>query len=331
MPGCLSRLFKPFSHQSSEDRSSSACAPHRQTELAVNHSKLNEFNPTCLPVEVVTHIFCILKPPSDLYDPRTAIQSQIKHPWDIRATSQSPRCSAMNGQGKCWLDPREPLTLDIRGYTKFSRYAIHLAMTPFHPIRLTVKHLVHTRILRKLQDLLRCAFGPAPLLVSITAIPTSSYEPNSTITYDTVAEFKTPALRKLILDDWSVAIWPTLRVFINVHQRLSSLRTLALELIGLYTMPMLLPIINLPRLSSIKLRGLGRDCSVMLQHIRIPCIKALALTCDSEKNVNLPDLLAAVSALLAQNATEVKAQLQKPHRRRSLSAFNRLRYLHTAT
>ncbi|KAG1887649.1 hypothetical protein F4604DRAFT_1916457 [Suillus subluteus] len=200
-----------------------------------------------------------------------------------------------------------PLTLDIRGYTKFSRYAIHL--TPFHPIRLTVKHLVHTRTLRKLQDLLRCAFGPAPLLVSITPIPTSSYEPNSTITHDTVAEFKTPALRKLILDDWSVAIWPTLRVFINVHQRLSSLQTLALELIGLYTMPMLLPIINLPRLSSIKLKRFVQDCSVVLQHIRAPCIKALAHKCDSEKNVNLPDLHAAVSALLAQNATEVKAQL----------------------
>ncbi|KAG1815088.1 uncharacterized protein BJ212DRAFT_1481615 [Suillus subaureus] len=277
MPGCLSQLSTLLSHQSFENVSPSTCAPHRQTELAVTHSKLNEFNPTSFPVEVVTHIFCILKPPPDLHDPRDTIHSQ-----------------------------GAPLTLDIRGYTKFSRYAIHLAMTPLRAIRLTVKHLVHTRTLRKLQDLLRCAFGPAPLLVSITVIPTSC-KPAYPITYHTLVEFKTPALRKLILDDnivfnggasltvledithlvdiRSIAIWPTLRAFVNIHQRMSSLQILAPELIHLYFFPM--SIINLPRLSSIKLRG----------H---------ALMYDSEKNVNLPELLAAVSALLAQNATEMK-------------------------
>ncbi|KAG2041047.1 hypothetical protein BDR03DRAFT_979530 [Suillus americanus] len=161
-------------------------------------------------------------------------------------------------------------------------------MAPLHAIRSTVKRLIHTRTLRKLQDLLRCAFDPVPLLGSITVIPIS-HEPTSTVTYHTLVEFKTPALRKLILDDnimlnggasvpmledlthldiRSVAIWPTLRTFINVHQRLSSLKTLALEHIGLYAMPM--PIINLPRLSSIKLRGFVRDCSVLLRRIRAP-------------------------------------------------------------
>jgi hypothetical protein len=108
-----------------------------------------------------------------------------------------------------------------------------------------------------------------------------------------------------------VPIRRMLHEFINIHQGLSSLQTLALELIGFYPLPM--PI-NPPRVSSIKLREFAQDCSVLRQHIRAPCIKALALMYDFERDLNLPDLLTAVSASLAQNATEINAQLQKPHR-----------------
>ncbi|KAG2741341.1 hypothetical protein P692DRAFT_20256981 [Suillus brevipes Sb2] len=97
-----------------------------------------------------------------------------------------------------------------------------------------------------------------------------------------------------------VPIRPKLHEFINIHQGLSSLQTLILELIG--TLPM--PIINVPQgVSSIKLRGFAQDCSVLLQHIRAPCIKAFAfidLKRGFKRGFNLPDFLAAVSASRAK-------------------------------
>jgi hypothetical protein len=54
----------------------------------MTHSKLKESNPTSLPVEVVTHIFSILKPPPDLYDRRDTIHSQEKYTLDTRAIGQ---------------------------------------------------------------------------------------------------------------------------------------------------------------------------------------------------------------------------------------------------
>jgi hypothetical protein len=68
-----------------------------------------------------------------------------------------------------------------------------------------------------------------------------------------------------------------------------------------------MPIINMPHVSSIKLRGFAQDCSVLLQHIRASCIKALALMRDLKRGFNLPDFLAAVSASPVQIA---KAQIQ---------------------
>ncbi|KAG0707883.1 hypothetical protein DFH29DRAFT_1075883 [Suillus ampliporus] len=67
--------------------------------------------------------------------------------------------------------------------------------------------------------------------------------------------------------------------FVNILQRLSSLQTLALHLIGIVA----LPIINLPN------------------HIRAPCVKAVTLICYSDAD-RLPLFLVAVSALLAQKA-----------------------------
>lgn len=107
----------------------------------------------------------------------------------------------------------------------------------------------------------------------------------------------------------SVPIRPMLHEFINVHQGVSSLQTFTLELIGFCPLPM--PIINLPYVSSIKLRGFAQDCSVLLQHIRASCIQIPALMCDLKRSFNLPNFLAAVSASPVQNAT---AQIQKPHR-----------------
>ncbi|KAG2145162.1 hypothetical protein DEU56DRAFT_979001, partial [Suillus clintonianus] len=281
MPGCLSRLRRLFPHQSHENASTSA--PCCQIEPAVPRSELNEFTPTSLPVEIMEHIFRILKPSPDLYDPCGITHSQAKHVWDIKAVSQvcyqwrdiTLGCPALWTYvapllfGYEWTrdilarSKGAPLTLDIRGTLTFPHCVIRLAMA----------HLVHTRILiidAKFQDFLRCASGPAPLLESITI---SSSNPTSiinsadfTIPYCTLVTFETPALRKLILDDHitlsgasltmiknlrhleikSVMFTPTLPQFINIHQALSSLQTLVLDVIDIHG---LVPLgtINLPR------------------------------------------------------------------------------------
>ncbi|KAG1838213.1 hypothetical protein DFJ58DRAFT_846165 [Suillus subalutaceus] len=211
-----------------------------------------------------------------------------------------------------------PLTLDILE-------VVHLA----------IRHLSHTRTLIVCgapQSILDYASGPAPLLESIVLINrnnTSAYEP--AISYHTLVKFETPALRQLVLDNvmFDGANTPIknftyldMRSFHNsrlihaLHES-SSLQTLGLDLSLAGFVATACPVISLPSLSCLKLWGLASDCSELLQNIRAPHVKALALVCTSQivTGTDLPILFTAVSGLHAQAVPEIKARLrQHPHR-----------------
>ncbi|OJA12145.1 hypothetical protein AZE42_05144 [Rhizopogon vesiculosus] len=193
--------------------------------------------------------------------------------------------------------------------------------------QITVAQTQLVVVYSRLNDLAPSVALPAEVLVLIFRMLSPSGGP---FPYYNVHIFETPALRKLVLgnnvtlDGTNATIikdlthldigntdMPRLYKTIDVFQALLSMKSLALNTRA-SSAAVSFTIIILPSLTSIMLDGTASDCSKLLQHVRAPSVKACTLVCTSRNKEKLPVLLAAVSALFAQNK-EISAFLQRPH------------------
>ena len=303
---------------------------------------------TFLPTEVLGLIFRMLSPPSYPHEnvyrcmPIIAV-SHVCYRW--RAITLS--CSALWTHvvplllGYMWTvemlarSKGAPLTLDFRNKSP-RRAAINN-----DNLKLPSRYL---RLLDQTRTLIvpgsfRCGLehtpvSSAPHLESISfnnpAGVDDPYLHLLATPYHHLVRFETPALRKLVLCghitlngtnatiikdlthlDIRTTDMERISRTVDVLQALLSLKSLALN-IRETSIAVSFTIISLTSLTSIRLVGTASDCSKLLQQIRAPSIKAFSLVCKSRTKTELPDLLAAVSALCVQNK-EISALQQRPH------------------
>ncbi|OAX38479.1 hypothetical protein K503DRAFT_159501 [Rhizopogon vinicolor AM-OR11-026] len=314
-----------------------------ETQLVVVYSRLNDLAPSvALPTEVLVLIFRMLSPgkgPFPLHDnvylcvPITAV-SHVCHRWRAITLAYSALWTHVPPLLLGYEWTREmlsrtqgaPLTLDIQlgSHKRDADASLKLALKQLDQIRTLIVPCSG-------QYGLQYVSSPAPLLESISFNNLTGIHTSNPIQYHHIVRFETPALRKLVLgnnvtlDGTNATIikdlthldigntdMPRLYKTIDVLQALLSLKFLALN-IRASSAAVSFTIITLPSLTSIMLNGTALDCSKLLQQVRAPSVKACTLVCTSRDKTELPDLLAAVSALLAQNK-EISALLQRPHR-----------------
>ncbi|OJA12138.1 hypothetical protein AZE42_05137 [Rhizopogon vesiculosus] len=313
-----------------------------QTQLVVVYSRLNDLAPSvALPTEVLVPIFRMLSPSGGpfhydnvhMYVPIIAV-SHVCHRWRAITLTYSALWTHVPPLLLGYKWTREilsrtqgaPLTLDIqlRYHKRDSDSGLKLALKQLDQIRTLIVPCSGQYGLHYVPS-----SSPAPLLESISFNNTTGIHTSNPVPYHLIVRFETPALRKLVLgnnvtlDGTNATIikdlthldigntdMPRLYKIIDVLQALLSLNSLALN-IRASSVAVSFTIIILPSLTSIMLDGTASDCSKLLQHVRAPSVKACTLVCTSRDKEELPVLLAAVSALFAQNK-ELSALLQRP-------------------